>query len=65
MDKKQTPKSDIPPKNPSNQHPTDVPEKPNTPNEPRRYDESDPNWRNPDVQMRHDQNPNVNVSKGV
>lgn len=32
------------------------------PEEPRRYDEADPNWRNPDVQMR---NPNVNSQVNV
>jgi hypothetical protein len=57
MDKKQTPKSDVPPKNNNQRDVNDVPEKPNTPAEPRRYDEADPSWRNPDVQM----NPNVNT----
>jgi hypothetical protein len=32
-----------------------------TENEPRRYDEADPNWRNPDVQMRNGENTNVNT----
>jgi len=46
------------------QTPGKVPEK-QTPTpeteQPRRYDEADPNWRNPDVQM----NPNINSSHRI
>ena len=53
--------SDLPPKNiPEKDIPGEKREDmPST--EPRRYDEADPRWRNPDVQMR---NPEVNQPKG-
>ncbi len=56
---KPTPKSDVPPRN---QNPHDLPEVPQKQppqSEPRRYDEADPVWREPDVQMRNPQTEQV------
>ena len=64
MDTPKRPEKNPPPSETPGQ---DAPEKQTPENEPRRYDEADPNWRNPDVQMKNPGsagNTNVNTPHG-